>query len=149
VTVEGFTFTIEQDERANLMLSNTTAPIVSAPTGSLDQSAGAALVESIDDHIGRNDSDHIIDLRAVDEVDAQTIRTMIRIKRKISEVGGSVRLVIENSKALRYIRLTALGRVFGVYSTPAAALAGYESDDSNAARSESSATAGADRQNML
>lgn len=119
------------------MADNITVPIVSTPTGSLDHTAGAELVDAIDEHIGRDDTDHIIDLRAVDAVDARTIRTMIKIKRKISAIGGSVRLVIENSKALRYIKLTALGRVFGVYSTPAAALAGYESDDRNAADAES------------
>jgi|SRR5579863_1770987 len=130
------------------MTDNTTAPIVSAPTGSLDQSAGAALAESINEHIARNDNDHIIDLREVDEVDARTVRTMIKIQRKIREVGGSLRLVIENSKALRYIKLTALGRVFGVYSTPAAALAGYK-ENRNAAEPELSAMGGADRRNML
>ena len=130
------------------MTDNTTAPIVSSPTGDLDQSAGAALAESINEHITRNDNDHIIDLREVDEVDARTVRTMIKIQRKIREVGGSLRLVIENSKALRYIKLTALGRIFGVYSTPAAALAGYRADDRNAAQSELPATGSADRRNM-
>src|SRR5579864_2353001 len=131
------------------MTDNTTAPIVSSPTGDLDQSAGAALAESINEHITRNDNDHIIDLREVDEVDARTVRTMIKIQRKIREVGGSLRLVIENSKALRYIKLTALGRIFGVYSTPAAALAGYRADDRNAAQSELAATDRADRRNMI
>jgi len=129
------------------MRDNSTEPIVSSPTGSLDQSAGAALAGSIDEHITRNDNDHIIDLREVDEVDARTVRTMIKIKRKISEVGGSLRLVIVNSKALRYIKLTALGRVFGVYSTPAAAVAGYKADDRIAAQPESPATGAADHQN--
>ena len=114
------------------MADNPNAPILSSPTGSFDPSASAALAESIDGHITRNDKDHIIDLRDVDEVDARTVRTMIKIQRKIRQVGGSLRLVIENSKALRYIKLTALRRVFGVYSTPAAALAAYQADDRSA-----------------
>lgn len=132
-TVEGSAFTHEQDESANHVTDNTNSPIVSSPTGSLDHSAGAALAESIDEHITRNVNNHIIDLREVDQVDARTVRTMIKIQRKIRQVGGSLRLVIENSKALRYVKLTALRRVFGVYATPAAALADYESDPRNAA----------------
>lgn len=117
------------------MIDDTPAPVVSAPAGSLDDSACAALEKSIVEHAGRNDMNHIIDLRAVDKVDARTIRIMIKINRRISEIGGSVRLVIANSKALRYIKLTALERVFRVYPTPAAALAGYASDDHYMAQS--------------
>jgi anti-anti-sigma factor len=119
------------------MLDTTASPpIVSAPSGVLDETAGDALIASIDEHIARNVADHIIDLRAVDHVNARAIRTIITIHRKINEIGGSVRLVIENPKALRYIKLTSLGRVFGVYPSPAAALAGFEADDRNHAIGE-------------
>jgi anti-anti-sigma factor len=113
------------------VIESAPAPILSAPTGHLDEAAGDALIETIKEHIERNEQHHILDLRAVHEVDARTIRTIITIHRKIVEIGGSVRLVIENPKALRYIKLTALARVFGVYPTPAAALAGFDSDDRN------------------
>ncbi|HEY7993574.1 MAG TPA: STAS domain-containing protein [Candidatus Eremiobacteraceae bacterium] len=114
------------------MIESVPAPIVSAPTGHLDDTAGDALVDTIKGHIERNEQHHILDLRAVHEVDARTIRTIITIHRKIVEIGGSVRLVIENPKALRYIKLTALARVFGVYPTPEDALAGFVADDRNA-----------------
>jgi anti-anti-sigma factor len=94
----------------------------------MDQTARAALVESISDHIDNNDTNHIIDLRAVDTVDARMVRTMIKIKRKTSEIGGSVQLVIECPKALRYIKLTAMGRVFAVHPTTASAIAGYRAN---------------------
>ncbi len=94
----------------------------------MDQSEQAALVVSIEEHIGRNDVTHIIDLRSVDKVDEPMVRTMIKIKRKTSDIGGSVNLVIENPKALRYIKLTALGQVFGVYPTTDAARAGHQAN---------------------
>ena len=109
------------------------APIVSAPIGHLDEAAGDALIDTIKGHIERNEQHHILDLRAVQEIDARTIRTVITIHRKIVDIGGSVRLVIESPKALRYIKLTALARIFGVYPTPADALAGFEADDRNMA----------------
>lgn len=115
------------------MIDSIPAPIVSAPTGHLDEAAGDALIDTIKGHIERNEQHHIIDLRAVHEVDARTIRTIITIHRKIVDIGGSVRLVIESPRALRYIKLTALARVFGVYATPADALAGFDADDRNAA----------------
>jgi len=113
------------------VIESAPAPIVSAPTGHLDEAAGDALIETIKQHVERNEQHHILDLRAVHEVDARTIRTVITIHRKIVEIGGSVRLVIESPKALRYIKLTALARVFGVYPTPADALAGFDADDRN------------------
>jgi len=113
------------------VIESAPAPIVSAPTGHLDEAAGDALIETIKEHIERNEQHHILDLRAVHEVDARTIRTIITIHRKIVEIGGSVRLVIESPKALRYIKLTALARVFGVYPTPSYALAGFDADDRN------------------
>lgn len=105
------------------------SPVVSSPTGSFDHSASAELEQSIKELALENNMHHIIDLRAVTVVDARTIRTMIKINRNMSEIGGSIRLVIENPKALRYIKLTALERVLRVYPTPTAALAGYASDD--------------------
>jgi anti-anti-sigma factor len=115
------------------MIDTPAPPIVSTPTGHLDDAAGDALVDVIKGHIEQNEPHHIIDLRTVDKVDARTIRTIITIHRKVGEIGGSVRLVIENAKALRYIKLTALARVLGVYATPADAIAGFETDDRNAA----------------
>ena len=110
------------------MLDEMRTPIVSSPAGSLDLAAGTALEESIKDHARENNMHHIIDLRAVNAVDAQTIRTMIKINRHVTEQGGTVRLVIDNPKALRYIKLTELQRVFRVYPTPSAALAGFASE---------------------
>lgn len=115
------------------MTESLNIPIITAPTGHLDEVAGEALIETIKAHIARDAPHHIIDLRAVHEVDARTIRTIITIHRKIVEIGGSVRLVIESPRALRYIKLTALARVFGVYPTPAGALAGFDADDRNTA----------------
>jgi len=113
------------------MIESVPAPIISAPSGLLDEAAGDALIDTIKAHIERNEQHHIIDLRAVHEVDARTIRTIITIHRKIVDIGGSVRLVIESPKALRYIKLTELARIFGVYPTPADALAGFAADDRN------------------
>lgn len=112
-----------------MIVPTLSAPIVSTPSGHLDEPAGDALIETIKGHIERNEAHHIIDLRAVEDVNARTIRAMISIHRLIKEVSGSMRLVIESPKALRYIKLTALRRVFGVYATPDAALAGFEADD--------------------
>jgi anti-anti-sigma factor len=114
-----------------LMIESKATPLVTTPTGHLDEAAGEALIETIKAHIERGEPHHIIDLRTVHEVDARTIRTIITIHRKIGEIGGSVRLVIENPRALRYIKLTALARVFGVYVTPADAIAGFATDDRN------------------
>lgn len=113
------------------MIENNTAPVISTPTGSMDASAGEALEALMDEHIARGEKNHIVDLRAVDKVDARTIRTIITLNRKISEIGGSLRVVIVNPKALRYIKLTALDRVFGVYASTDEALAGHQEDDRN------------------
>jgi anti-anti-sigma factor len=122
--------------------TNTTAPVISAPTGCMDASAFAALENLIDEHIAGNEKNYIIDLRAVDKVDARTMRTIIKINRKISEIGGSLRVVIQNPKALRYIKLTAMERVVGVYPTTEEALAGLETDDRNVPQADSQRDAG-------
>jgi len=112
----------------NGMLEETPGPVVSSPVGSFDQAARDALELSIREHTDQENRHHIIDLRAVAKVDAATVRTMIKINRNLSEVGGTVALIIDNPKALRYIKLTALERVFRVYPTHEAALAGVTSD---------------------
>jgi anti-anti-sigma factor len=124
------------------MTNDTLTPIVSSPTGAFDHSACAALEQTIKELALENNTHHIIDLRAVTKVDARTIRTMFKINRNLSEIGGSIRLVIENPKALRYIKLTALERVLRVYPTPDAALAGYASDDRCEAQTDTQTTEG-------
>ena len=131
------------------MIDAPAVAIVSAPTGRLDEPAGEVLIESIKEHIARSESDHIVDLRGVDKVDARTIRVMISIHRHVSETGGSLRLVIEDAKALRYITLTALRRVLGVYGSTEAALAGIASDDRNANRTETRHVDGTGPQDMV
>ena len=110
------------------MVEETPGPVLSSPVGTFDQAARDALELSIKEHADQENRDHIIDLRAVSKVDAATVRTMIKINRNLSEVGGTVALIIDSPKALRYIKLTALERVFRVYPTHEAALAGVASD---------------------
>lgn len=106
-----------------------TAVIVTSPQERLDQLASAALVQSIRDHISRGVVNHVLDLRALDEVDPETVRTLIKIERLLREVGGYVSLVIDNPNALRAIKAMALERVFDIHATADAAMAAFEAQE--------------------
>ncbi len=98
-------------------------PTISSLSGVFDHAAGAALQERIKAHVRRNHRHHVIDLRSLTSVDARTMRVMAKINRNTRAAGGTVHLVIENPKAIRYVRLTSLERELRVYPTPTMALA--------------------------
>ncbi len=97
--------------------------IVSSPLGRLDEAGGDTLLESIRGHVGRECGDHTIDLRGVEKIDATSARALIAINRLISGVGGTVRLIVSDPRAVRFIKLTKLDRVFHVHADLEAASA--------------------------
>lgn len=105
------------------------APIAHAPRGRLDFAAGAALVRELARDIEAGAKDHILDLRSVEAVDSEALRSIIRMRRRLREVGGRLRLLIDDARAVAFVRSTGLDRLFAIYETPDAALAGFAEEE--------------------
>lgn len=104
---------------------NSSPIIVTAPKGRLDAFSGAMLARSVRNRIGRDNANHVLDLRDLDELSHDTIRAIIKILRSVREAGGQVRLVVDDAVALSVLRLTALDRIFGVHPTLEAAITAF------------------------
>jgi anti-sigma B factor antagonist len=107
------------------MYTNLSPVVVTAPSGRLDEFAGKKLSRGVGTHVGRRETNHVLDLRAIDELNHEAIRAIIKVLRSVRDAGGQVRLVVDDAAALGLLRLTALDRVFEVYPTVDAAVIAF------------------------
>lgn len=105
------------------------APIVHSPRGRLDFQAGAQLMLALDSAIARGATSHVLDLRGLAAVDSEALRSIIRMRRRLREVGGRLRLAIDDARAANFVRSTGLDRLFAIYETPGAALAAFAEEE--------------------
>jgi anti-sigma B factor antagonist len=94
--------------------------------GSLDIATSptvrAALLEAAD----RGQHQMVIDLTHLDFLDSTGLGALIGAHKRAKDVGGCVRLVVQEGQILRLLRITGLLGVFPVYSTLEEGLAGKE-----------------------
>jgi len=59
----------------------------------------------------------IVDLEGVDHIAADGLRTLVRLRHRVREQGGSLRLVCGNSRVRRIFQVTDLDKVFPLYDS--------------------------------
>jgi anti-anti-sigma factor len=59
---------------------------------------------------------HVVDLRALDDLDTRTLAEIIRVRRGVREVGGALTLVADQPNILKILTINGLDRVLGVHS---------------------------------
>ena len=78
----------------------------------------SAIVENVDKGYNRI----VVDMMAVEYIDSTGLGSLVGGLKRVSERGGSMRLVCENPQILKIFEITGLDRVFSIHRTEAEAL---------------------------
>jgi anti-sigma B factor antagonist len=93
-------------------------------SGSLDIATSPTVRAALTDASERGNHRLVVDLTNVEFLDSTGLGALIGAQRRAKEVDGDVRLVVKEGQILRLLRITGLLKVFNVYPTLTAALAG-------------------------
>jgi anti-anti-sigma factor len=92
-------------------------------TGDLDVFLKGKLQQEL--QAGSEGGTLVIDLSAVSFIDSAGLTVLIDAHKRAARTGGEVRLVVlENQQVYRILQITGLTRMFKIYATEAAAVAG-------------------------
>lgn len=99
------------------------SPAVVRLTGDLDVFLKGKLQQEL--QAGSEGGTLVIDLSAVSFIDSAGLTVLIDAHKRAARTGGEVRLVVlENQQVYRILQITGLTRMFKIYATEAAAVAG-------------------------
>ena len=90
--------------------------------GNFDLHAGPEFERRVLEAIGRGALDLVIDLTDVAFIDSTTIGILMRTRKRLAPVGGRVLVVTSDQNILRLFEITALDRMFEIYSRRSEAL---------------------------
>jgi anti-sigma B factor antagonist len=93
-------------------------------SGSLDVATSPTVRAALSDASERGNHRLVVDLTNVEFLDSTGLGALIGAQRRAKEVDGDVRLVVKEGQILRLLRITGLLKVFAVYPSLTAALAG-------------------------
>jgi anti-sigma B factor antagonist len=93
--------------------------------GAVDLASVPQLRDAISEHIVAGRTNLLVDLRAVTYVDSTGLGVLVGASKAVHAAGGSLRLVCDNPRLLRLLRITGLDKAFAVYPTVEAALADW------------------------
>ncbi len=66
------------------------------------------LENDLNEFISGNDRDIVLDLKNISKIDSVSIATIIRLKKRITEKGGTLSLINPNESVLRVLELSGL-----------------------------------------
>jgi anti-sigma B factor antagonist len=84
--------------------------------GDFDLHAGPEFERRVLEALGRGALELLIDLSEVSLIDSTTIGILMRTRKRIAPIGGRVVVVTSNRNILRLFEITALDRMFEIYS---------------------------------
>ena len=87
-----------------------------ALAGDFDLHAGPDFERRVLEAIGRGCTDLLIDLSEVSFIDSTTIGILMRTRKRLAPIGGRVLVVTSDRNILRLFEITALDRMFEIYS---------------------------------
>jgi anti-sigma B factor antagonist len=99
-----------------------------ALAGEFDLHAGPEFERRVLEAIGRGASDLLIDLSEVSFIDSTTIGILMRTRKRLAPIGGRVLVVTSDRNILRLFEITALDRMFEIYSRRTDALEDINGD---------------------
>lgn len=79
----------------------------------------SALVEQVENNHNRI----IVDMSAVDYIDSTGLGSLVGGLKRVSEHGGSMKIVCDNPQIVKVFEITGLDKVFAIFKTREAALA--------------------------
>jgi anti-sigma B factor antagonist len=90
--------------------------------GDFDLHAGPEFERRVLEALGRGATELLIDLKEVSFIDSTTIGILMRTRKRLAPVGGRVLVVTSDRNILRLFEITALDRMFEIYSSRTDAL---------------------------
>jgi anti-sigma B factor antagonist len=90
--------------------------------GDFDLHAGPEFERRVLEALGRSATELVIDLTEVSFIDSTTIGILMRTRKRLAPLGGRVLVVTSDRNILRLFEITALDRMFEIYSRRADAL---------------------------
>ena len=103
------------------MVSSQRGWTVVTVTGSLDAHGAPRLREQLIDLIASGCNRLVVDFAGVDFIDSTGLGVLIGALKRVRSGGGHMRLVIDDERILRVVRITGLHRVFDVHDDVAGA----------------------------
>lgn len=90
--------------------------------GDFDLHSGPEFERRVLEALGRGASELLIDLTEVSFIDSTTIGILMRSRKRLAPLGGRIHIVTRDRNILRLFEITALDRMFEIYSTRTDAL---------------------------
>ena len=87
-----------------------------ALAGDFDLHSGPEFERRVLEALGRSATDLLIDLSEVSFIDSTTIGILMRTRKRLAPIGGRVLVVTSDRNILRLFEITALDRMFEIYS---------------------------------
>jgi len=84
-------------------------------TGEVDLSSASLLREAIGAHLLADRADVVVDLSAVTFLDSTGLGLLVGAAKRARNAGGSLRLVCDNPRVLRVLRITGLDKTLPLY----------------------------------
>jgi anti-sigma B factor antagonist len=85
--------------------------------GEIDILAAPSVTAHLDTLTSAGRPQLVVDLRSVTFIDCSGLAALCRARRRALSRGGSLRLVVDDPRVLRILRLTHLSRAFEVYDS--------------------------------
>jgi len=101
-----------------------------ALAGDFDLHSGPEFERRVLEALGRGASELLIDLTEVSFIDSTTIGILMRTRKRLAPLGGRVFVVTADRNILRLFEITALDRMFEIYSTRDEAMRDIDGHDS-------------------
>jgi anti-sigma B factor antagonist len=114
--VEGRAVSLSVESRAQ------PAVAVVEASGEVDLATVPKLREEISEHIVARRTNLLVDLRAVTYLDSTGLGVLVGAAKAVNAAGGSLRLVCDNPRLLRLLRITGLDKALAVHPTMESAL---------------------------
>ncbi len=97
--------------------------IVSA-TGEIDIATAPALRERLESSIDQRPDVVVVDLLGVTFMDSTALGVLIGALKRCREAGGTMRIVVSDTRVLKVFEITGLTELFSIFPTVAAATQG-------------------------
>jgi anti-sigma B factor antagonist len=91
-------------------------PIISV-AGEIDAATSPALRERLLDQASKDNPTIVIDLTAVSFLDSTALGALVSVRQRCLELGGEVRLVINDPPIIKVFEITGLTEAFPISST--------------------------------
>ena len=99
-----------------------------ALAGDFDLHSGPQFERRVLEALGRGATELLIDLSDVSFIDSTTIGILMRTRKRLAPIGGRVHDVTSDRTILRLFEITALDRMFEIYSRRTDALEDINGD---------------------